>query len=122
PAETRKLFQRLPGLRDQDAATFGMLLRHLGGHPRMLEYLDAILRRGKARLPDVAKRLRKNAADLGVRVEDLGGDLDEALRDALRIGAQDILLDELLEILAAQPGDREALEQAAVFPLPVDPA
>ena len=122
PAETRKLFQRLPGLRGQDVATFDQLSRLIGGHPRMLEYLDAILRNGKTRLPAVGQRLRENAKQLGVEVKDLGGDLEDSIRDALRIGAQDILLDELLNILAATPGEREVLEQAAVFPLPVDPA
>jgi tetratricopeptide (TPR) repeat protein len=120
PAETRKLFLRLPALRDLAPPDQYMLLRTLGGHPRMLEYLDAILRQGAARLPDLARRLRENARKLGLAVEDLGGTLDEALRDALRIGAADILLDELLEIVSQGPGDREVLEQAAVFERPVE--
>jgi tetratricopeptide (TPR) repeat protein len=120
PAETRKLFLRLPALRGLGSEDRYLLVRTIGGHPRMLEYLDAILRHGAARLPDVGRRLRANAQKLGLRIEDLGADLTTALRDALRVGAKDILLDELLDVVGRTPGDREALEQAAVFAQPVE--
>lgn|GEM_PF-5581734 len=87
-AETRKLCYRLPALTDQIPEPLGLILRHIGGHPRLLEYLDAILRKGVARLPAVAERLRQNARRLGLDPEALGGDLEAALRDALRLGAK----------------------------------
>ena len=56
-AETRKLMWRLPGL---DALNREDQLRaytDVGGHPRALEYLDALLRGGEARFDDVAERM-----------------------------------------------------------------
>jgi tetratricopeptide (TPR) repeat protein len=120
PAQTRKLFYRLAELKGRPPEVLASLLRVIGGHPRMLEYLDAILRKGKGRLPFVEKKLRAKAADLGLSVEDLGGDLDQALQDAIRIGAQDILLDELLAFVVTDSEERETLEQASVFPMPID--
>ena len=120
PAETRKLLYRLPALTGEAPETLGLILRHIGGHPRMLEYLDAILRKGVARLPAVAERLRANARHLGLDPERLGGDLDTAMRDALRLGAEDILLDQLLDLVGRAPADLAALQQAAAFARPVD--
>jgi hypothetical protein len=51
-AETRKLFRRLGGLERLDLAEQRRAYEEVGGHPRALEYLDAILRGGRAR-PDV---------------------------------------------------------------------
>lgn len=120
PAQTRKLFYRLAELKGRPPEVLASLLRVIGGHPRMLEYLDAILRKGTGRLPFVEKKLRDKAADLGLTVEDLGGDLDQALQNAIRIGAQDILLDELLGVVINDPEERKVLEQASVFPMPID--
>ena len=119
-AETRKLFHRLPALMGEAPETLGLVLSHIGGHPRMLEYLDALLRGGQARLPDVAKRLREQAHRLGLELTATGAGLDSAMRDALRLGAEDILLDELIDLIQATPGDMEVLFQASVFALPVD--
>lgn len=91
----------------------------MGGHPRLLEFLDGILRHGKTRLGDVAARLKRHARALQV---DLGGDNptpDEALKEALTIGARDVLLTELLA-MARHNGDDEVLRQLAVSRLPMD--
>jgi hypothetical protein len=48
-------------------------------------------------------------AGLGLDPERLGGDLDQALRDALRLGAEDVLLDQLIELVGARPEDLAAL-------------
>ncbi|MCP4534886.1 MAG: ATP-binding protein, partial [Delftia sp.] len=64
-AETRKLMLRLPGL---DALPRGQQERahaQVGGHPRALEYLDALLR-GKARYCDVEIRLEEALAKRGI--------------------------------------------------------
>jgi hypothetical protein len=86
----------------------------------MLEYLDAILRKGVARLPAVAEGLRANARRLGLDPQRLGGDLEQSIRDTLRLGAEDVLLDELLALVGQTPGDLAALRQAAAFALPVE--
>jgi hypothetical protein len=119
-AETRKLFYRLHALTGEAPETLGLILRHIGGHPRLLEYLDAILRRGKGRLTTVTHRLRENASRLGLDPERLGGDLEQSLRDTLRLGAEDILLDQLIELVGTRPEDLAALHQCAAYALPVD--
>jgi hypothetical protein len=118
-AETRKLFYRLPALTGEAPETLSLILRHIGGHPRMLEYLDAILRRGAARLPAVAEGLRENARRLGLDPQRLGGDLGTSIRDTLRLGAEDVLLDQLLDLVGREHADRAVLQQAAAFALPV---
>ena len=53
---TRKLIWRLPGI---DALSREDQLRaytDVGGHPRALEYLDALLRGGEARFRDISER------------------------------------------------------------------
>ena len=119
-AETRKLLHRLPALVGEAPEALGLVLSHIGGHPRMLEYLDALLRGGQARLPEVAKRLREQARELGLELTIPVPSLDSAMRDTLQLGAVDILLDQLIDLIEAMPGDLEALYQASVFALPVD--
>ena len=113
-AQTRKLLYRLTELKDRPPEVLGKILRLIGGHPRVLEYLDAILHRGTGRLSIVEEKLRENVGRLGLRVEDLGGDLKESLQDAIRIGAQDIFLDELLDQIVKDPENREVLGQASI--------
>jgi hypothetical protein len=48
-AETRKLVWRLPGLDALPAQKLERAYQEVGGHPRALEYLDALLRGGQAR-------------------------------------------------------------------------
>ncbi|HEV3259350.1 MAG TPA: CHAT domain-containing protein [Gemmataceae bacterium] len=118
-AQTRKLLLRLSKLRTQQAEGLQLIRRAIGGHPRMLEYLDAILKRGQARSTDVTRRLREQAAKQGMNLEDASSTLDTAVRAALQVGAGDILLDELLELASEHEGDPGVLYQAAVFPRPV---
>jgi tetratricopeptide (TPR) repeat protein len=117
--ETRKLFYRLPSLANAAPETLGLVLRHIGGHPRLLEYLDALLHQGTARLPEVTRRLRAQAQELGLTPEQLSGDLEQSMRNSLWLGAEDILLDQLLDIIQAIPEASETLFQASVFALPV---
>lgn len=65
-AEARKLVWRLPALDALPPDELQRAYEQVGGHPRALEYLDALLRDGKARFPDVERRLRKG---LGVDEE-----------------------------------------------------
>ncbi len=119
PAQTRKLMLRLTALSAQEPEGLRLIQRAIGGHPRMLEYLDAILRQGKARLPDVARRLRAQAAKQGINLADSGATLTDAIQVALRVGAGDILLLQLVELVAEHDGDLEILCQASVFSSPV---
>jgi len=122
-AESRKLLRRLEGLRAQDPAGLERVLRVIGGHPRMLEFLDGLLRGGVGRLPHVTHKLQETmrAAGLGPEgsLDDMN--LEEGIRQALLLGARDVLLEELLDIVRAE-GLEEVLLQVCVSNLPVSPA
>ena len=120
PAQSRKLVLRLEALRTQEPASLALVQRVIGGHPRMLEYLDAILRKGQARLPDVENRLKKQLKKLNIDLEEAPKEFEEAVSIAEEVGAGDILLDELLAIAAEHPEDVEVLHQLAVFPMAVE--
>ena len=57
-AELRRLFLRLPALRDLDAEGRRVLARAIGGHPRLIEFTDALLRGGRSGFRHVQARLR----------------------------------------------------------------
>jgi tetratricopeptide (TPR) repeat protein len=124
-AETRKLIWRLPAL---DALPPGDQQRAhtiVGGHPRTLEYLDALLRGGDAVFPDVAGRLeaairQRGIADPQQWLEGVAGDLDRALAEAITLAADDVLLDGLLARLQDTPPARELIGGLAVYRRPVD--
>jgi hypothetical protein len=105
-AELRRMFLRLPALAGLDAADRRLLTRTIGGHPRLIEFTDALLRGGRASLRDVQVKLRDLARAEGV---DLAADrsLTDVLNDAMVLGSADILLTELLRLLTA--------EQAAIL-------
>ncbi len=46
-AELRRMFLRLPALGDLDPADQALLIRAIGGHPRLIEFTDALLRGGR---------------------------------------------------------------------------
>jgi len=119
-AETRKLLQRLPGLRQLPEAEVAVALRAIGGHPRLLEFLDALLSQGQGRLPAVTRRLRHLLAEAGLALDAAPAPLEERLSQALALGARDVLLEELLAI-ARQRGDDGVLLQLAVSNLPLAP-
>lgn len=56
-AETMKLTWVLPGLDELDEGQLEQVWGRVGGHPRCLEYFDALLRGGKGIYPDVENRL-----------------------------------------------------------------
>jgi len=119
-AEVRKLLWRLEGLKGLERADLAEVMRHVGGHPRMLEFLDALLRHGVARLPEVKRRLQAAAKAEGIDLKAPTA-LPEALRHTALLGARTVLLDELLALARAQ-GDEEALRQLAVSGLPMSAA
>ncbi|WP_169789395.1 tetratricopeptide repeat protein [Skermanella aerolata] len=124
-AETRKLFWRLDGLKALSADDQRHAYESVGGHPRALEYLDALLRGGKARFPDVQAKLRKQLKAKGIAdparwYSDTTGGLDAALADTVMLAADDVLLDQLLAQLADDPLARRLLIGAAVYRVAVD--
>ena len=124
-AETMKLAWSLPALDTLTEADLDRVWRLAGGHPRSLEYIDALLSDGTARYPDVTTRL--NAAISGR----LGGEdrrrwlaartnLDAALAETISIAADEVLLDELVTRLKRVPGAKELLLGISVYREPVD--
>jgi hypothetical protein len=124
-AETRKLLWRLDGLKALSADDQRHAYESVGGHPRALEYLDALLRGGKARFPDVQAKLRRQLTAKGIAdparwCSDTIGGLDAALAETVTLAADDILLDQLLAQLADDPLARRLLIGAAVYRVAVD--
>ncbi|MFI7608295.1 CHAT domain-containing protein [Micromonospora sp. NPDC049366] len=119
-AEMMRLVLRLPALRELDDD--GLVLQAVGGHPRLLEFADALLRgkKGKARLPEVTERLRGLAKREGLALARSAADApdaEEAAGQAIALAGRDMRLAELLESLTI--AERETLLQAAVMWLPV---
>ncbi|MGH3980018.1 MAG: TIR domain-containing protein [Pseudonocardiaceae bacterium] len=116
PSETRRLFLRLPGLRTLTGADTGLVHRLVGGHPRVLEFLDALRRRG-ASTDQVRRKFRELAREHKVELSQTR-ELHEDVAVAVQLGARDICLDALLSALDA--AEREVLLQTAVSSLPVE--
>ncbi len=82
-AEARKLLWRLPALDALTPAEQARAVADVGGHPRTLEYLDALLAGGHAHFPDVAAKLEHALHARGIDnpaawYADVDGDLDRA--------------------------------------------
>ena len=121
PSELRRLFWRLPALRDLDAADRRLLTRTIGGHPRLIEFVDALLRGGRANLFHVQDKLRDLATQHGIdltRRPNSGAALDQATEQAMQLGAADILLDDLLALLP--PTQVAVFHQIAVSRAPMN--
>jgi tetratricopeptide (TPR) repeat protein len=124
-AETRKLIWRLPGLDALTPAEKTRAYRDVGGHPRTLEYLDALLRGGQARFDDVADRMEDRLRDRGIAdpaawLARPGRDLDASLAEAVTLSVDDILLSGLLDRLATTSLATELVIGAAVYRVPVN--
>jgi tetratricopeptide (TPR) repeat protein len=123
-AETRKLVWSLPALDRLTDFQIEHAWRMVGGHPRALEYLDALLSKGTARYRDVRDRL-SDAVErrLGSEAETFltaERQLDDALAEVATLAADDVLLDELLAALEDTPGATELLIGASVYREPID--
>jgi tetratricopeptide (TPR) repeat protein len=131
-AETMKLAWALPHLDRMTSSDLERVWRAVGGHPRCLEYVDALLAGGTARYTDVTVRLATavehhlRAAASEVRDPDvdtyLGAHttLDHAVAEVATLAADDILLDQLLTALAPVPEAVRLLTGASVYRVPVD--
>jgi len=123
-AETMKLAWALPRLDALDDDDLEKVWRVVGGHPRTLEYLDALLAGGQGRFPDITTRLHlKVQTALGAEARRWLASqrtLDAALADAVTVAADDILLPDLLTEIANTPNAEQALLGLSVYREPVD--
>ena len=93
-----------------------MLAGAVGGHPRPIEFTDALLRGGRSGFRHVQTKLRDLARQQGADLA-AGRSLDGAVEQALLLGSADILLDGLRDLLT---GSQEGvLRQVAVCRAPM---
>jgi tetratricopeptide (TPR) repeat protein len=123
--ETLHLAWALPSLDRLEPAELDQVWRLVGGHPRSLEYLDALLRNNHARYPDVTTRLRRAvSAQLGqsslTTWQRSEVSLESALARTVTLAADDVLLTDLLALLAQVPGAEQLLLGVALYREPVD--
>ena len=99
--ELQRLFLRMPALADLDSKDRRILTRAIGGHPRLIEFADALLRGGHASLRHVQLKLRNLARAEGI---DLAADrsLGDVMDQAMLLGRADIMLIELLGLLTSE--------------------
>ena len=125
PAETTKLIWQLPGLDALDVDERDRAYRDVGGHPRTLEYLDALLRGGEARFEDVAERMERQLTKRGIAdpqawLRSPGRGVDASLAEAVTLAVDDVVLGELLDQLSQTPLARELVVGASAYRHPVD--
>lgn len=94
------------------------MLRLVGGHPRLMEFVDALLHGGQGRLRHVTAKLQMLMRGEPASAAPGPGGLAPALDAAQLLAARDVFLDELLALARAQ-GAEAALLQLAVCNLPV---
>ena len=114
--ELRRLFLRQPALADLDVRDQRFLTRMIGGHPRLIEFADALMRGGRANFRHVQVRLRNVAHAEGVALAS-NRSLADAVDQTLLLGSADIMLTELLGLLT--PRQTEVLAQVAVGTAPM---
>jgi tetratricopeptide (TPR) repeat protein len=123
-AEALKLVWSLPSLDRLDDTQVEQVWRMVGGHPRTLEYVDALLARGEGRFADITDRLASKVRDtlMGKTAAWLQQHrtLDAALADAVTVAADDIVLDDLLTEIRAVPDAERLLLGVSVYREPVD--
>ncbi|HSV67383.1 MAG TPA: hypothetical protein VLJ59_15920 [Mycobacteriales bacterium] len=116
PSELRRMLLRLPALRDLGVADRALLARTIGGHPRLIEFVNALIRGGGANLLDVQIKLRALAKERGVDVSK-PRPLGQAIDEAMVLGSADILLEQLLSLL--NDAQQAVLRQIAVSRAPM---
>jgi tetratricopeptide (TPR) repeat protein len=132
-AETRKLIFRLPAVDRLSPADQERAHHDLGGHPRALEYLDAVLRGGAGELPArkgtgaqfeaVMDRIDKALKARGQDKQTWRRErtFDAALAETITIVAADVLLRDLhSDLTASFPLAAELLVAASVYRVPVN--
>ncbi|MGH3621174.1 MAG: tetratricopeptide repeat protein, partial [Sciscionella sp.] len=125
-AEMLKLAWSLPAIDRLPDAELERVWRLVGGHPRTLEYLDALLAGGHARFDDVTDTMttavQRRFGDDAVRVLATSTTLDAAIGVSLTLAADDVLLPALMTSIEHVPDARRLLLGVAVYREPVDTA
>ncbi|MFI6365506.1 CHAT domain-containing protein [Nocardia sp. NPDC050630] len=116
PAELKRMFLRLPQISGLRAEEQRLVARTIGGHPRLIEFVDALLRGGDGTLRPVGERLRRLAGEHAVDL-DQDRTLSESLDTAVVLGTRDILVDALLDLL--DTSERELLLQISLSRTPL---
>ncbi|ROP41857.1 tetratricopeptide repeat protein [Saccharothrix texasensis] len=120
-AETMKLAWSLPPLDELATDELHRIWQSVGGHPRALEYVAALLARSHGHAADITGRLHEHVRRrLGDRADawfTQDRDLDTAIADAVTEAADDVLLDQLLAGLTSDA--YSLLRRASVYRVPV---
>jgi hypothetical protein len=117
-----ELVTSLPALRLLGEQELDHAWRLLGGHPRSMEYLDALLATGRVRFPDVARRLAgaiqaRTGQPILRKGPDAPTELPQAAAEATALAASDLLLGELFGQLSVDA--QGLLIGASVYRSPV---
>ncbi|GAB4081756.1 CHAT domain-containing protein [Modestobacter muralis] len=115
-AELRRLLLRMSALRDLTGEEWQAVARTIGGHARLIEFVDALLRGGWPDLRDTAVKMKRLARQNNIDLRQPRA-IEQALDEAVLLGAADILLEQLLALLT--PAQSELLAQAAVCRAPL---
>ncbi|WP_170990927.1 CHAT domain-containing protein [Herbidospora galbida] len=116
PAELRRMLLRLPALRDLSPEDRRTLMVTIGGHPRLLEFVNALLNNGRAQLKEVTTKLRELARDHHITLT-AEPTLETAVDEAVLLGTRDILLEQLLGLLST--AEKNVLLQCAISRAPM---
>ncbi|HET8640578.1 MAG TPA: AAA family ATPase, partial [Pseudonocardiaceae bacterium] len=140
-AETEKLMWRLPYLFDLDRADRERAYLGVGGHPRALEYLNALLQAGPSKaggdrpasggrsgnrpFANIADRLERALVARGIErpgdwLRQAGRTVGHALAEVAAASAAEVLLDGLYHRLDGSPVTQRLLVAGSVFRTPVD--
>jgi len=123
-SETLRLAWDLPHVEALDDYQLHVLWAGIGGHPRTLEMLDALLGHGRGRLPrierDLEQRLKETLPDdRDVKSWlDQSRNLDVSVAEAVTLAANDVLLPQLLALLSSEA--KRLLMGLALFRRPVE--
>ena len=123
-SETLRLAWDLPHVEALDDYQLHVLWASIGGHPRTLEMLDALLGHGRGRLPRIEQELKQRLKETLPDGMDVAGwlnrprDLDVSVAEAVTLAANDVLLPQLLDLLS--PEAKRLLMGLALFRRPVE--
>ena len=123
-SETLRLAWDLPHVEALDDYQLHVLWAGIGGHPRTLEMLDALLGHGRGRLARIEQELKQRLKETlpdGMDVAswlDRPRDLDVSVAEAVTLAANDVLLPQLLALLT--PKAKRLLRGLALFRRPVE--
>jgi tetratricopeptide (TPR) repeat protein len=124
-AETDKLMWRLPKLGALERTERDQAYADVGGHPRALEYVDALLYGGGAQFSDIADRMEdalraRGITDPAAWLAGGAGKLDHAVAQTVTLIVDDVLVDRLLARLRGKELAHQLFVAASVFRVPVE--